>query len=146
MQIQTTRFDVVSIQPDNILLFPTGIPGLDECRHWILLADSENNALGWLQSISRPEFALAVVSPKRFVANYQVRITRAEMAALQLDDSQDAHVLAVVSRSEKALVLNLKAPVILNLTKRLGRQVVVNDDQPLQHEIAYQHAHLRKSA
>jgi len=40
----------------------------------------------------------------------------------------------------------LKAPVVINLERRLGRQVVANGDQPVQYELISQPAPLKKSA
>ncbi|MCI0403985.1 MAG: flagellar assembly protein FliW, partial [Acidobacteria bacterium] len=42
-----------------------------------------------------------------------------------------AFVLSVVSKSDGELTLNLKAPLIINLDRRLGRQVVTADEQPV---------------
>ncbi len=146
MEIKTTRFGAVRIESDDILLFPDGMPGMAECRHWALLADVENDCLGWLQSTTRPEMALAVVSPRRFVPNYQVRVFSSELVPLQLKNVQDSQVLVIVNKSGSILTVNLKAPLVFNLERRLGRQVVVNDDQPLQHAITAEHVQLRKSA
>lgn len=74
MRINTTRFGRIDVDTGDVLHFASGLPGLEDCRDWALLADSANNALGWLQSTSRGDVALAVVSPRRFVADYQVRI------------------------------------------------------------------------
>ena len=146
MEIKTTRFGAVRIESDDILLFPDGMPGMAECRHWVLLADVENACLGWLQSTTRPEMALAVVSPRRFVPNYQVRVYSSELAPLQLKNVQDSQVLVIVNKSGSILTVNLKAPLVFNLERRLARQVVVNDDQPLQYAITAEHVQLRKSA
>src|ERR1700681_3811391 len=97
LEIRTTRFGPVQIEPDEVICFPNGMLGLDGCRHWVLLADAHNDALGWLQSTTRPEVALAVVSPRRYVPDYQVRTPRAQIASLSLDSSKDVHVLAIVS-------------------------------------------------
>src|SRR3977135_2307667 len=70
MRINTTRFGRLDIDPHERLLFPLGILGLEDCCEWVLLADAENDALGWLQSTARREIALAVVSPRRFVPGY----------------------------------------------------------------------------
>ena len=146
MEIKTTRFGSVGIDPGDILLFPDGMPGMEECRHWVLLADAENDCLGWLQSTTRPELAFAVVSPRRFVSDYQVRIFRSEMVPLQLRNVQDAQVLVIVNKSGPTLTVNLKAPLLFNIERCLGRQVVVNDGQPLQFAITPKHLQLRKSA
>lgn len=146
MQIRTTRFGALDIESEDVISFPTGLLGLEDCRHWVLLADAQNNALGWLQCITRPEVALAVVSPRRFVPHYQFRVFRSELAPLELADVRDAQVLAIVGKNERSITLNLKAPVVINLQRRMGRQVVANGDQPVQHELTSQPAPLKKSA
>ena len=136
MDIETTRFGRLALDPNRTVTFPSGIPGLDDCREWILLADAENEALGWLQCTTRRETALAVVSPRRFVQGYQVRVARSELAPLELSDVQQAQVLVIVGKNEEGITLNLKAPLIINVKRRLGRQVVANGDQPIHYELA----------
>lgn len=136
MLIETSRFGSVDIQADDILLFPLGLFAFENVRHWILLADTENKAVGWLQSVADPAVALPVVSPRRFAPNYQIRISRSQLGPLELAKPDHAYVLTVVSKTESQITINLKAPLIINLDRRLGRQVVTNDDQPLQLEIA----------
>jgi flagellar assembly factor FliW len=135
LEIGTTRFGPVQIEADDVICFPDGMLGLDDCRHWVLLADAHNDALGWLQSTTQPEVALAVVSPRRFVPDYQVRTPRAEIAPLSLDLLRDVHVLAIVSKNERSITLNLKAPLIINLERRVGRQVINSGEQPIQYEL-----------
>ncbi len=77
MQVQTTRFGTVEMRAEDVLLFPNGLLGMEDCRQWVLLADAQNDALGWLQSLTRAEVALAVVSPRRYVPDYQLRVSRA---------------------------------------------------------------------
>ena len=146
MDIQTTRFGTVAIEADDILHFPAGLAGLEDCRHWVLLADAQNDALGWLQSASRREIALAVVTPRRFVPDYQVRVARAELQPLAVHHLTDAKVLVVVGKNERSITLNLKAPLLLNLDRRLGRQIVANNDYPVQFELSSEPATLKKTA
>ena len=146
MQLDTTRFGLVSIEPDDLLHFPAGLIGFEDLCHWVLLADAENEALGWLQSASRPETALAVVSPRRYIPHYRVRVARGEVETLALGRDNRAFVLAVLAKTGEDLTANLKAPVIINLDRRLGRQVVTSDDQPVQYVLSGPSAELRKSA
>jgi len=146
MEIQTTRFGSVGIEAEDILTFPGGFLGLEDCRHWVLLADAQNDALGWLQSTARAEIALAVVSPRRFVPEYQVRVSRSELAPLALGSVKDAKVLVVVSKNERSITLNLKAPLVINLEQRLGRQVVTNGDNSVQYELSETQPVLKKIA
>ncbi len=135
MQINTTRFGRLDVDPKDRLQFPLGVLGLEDCREWILLADAENDALGWLQAINRREVALAVASPRRFVVDYQVRALRSEVQILELSDPRQAQVLVIVGKNQRGVTLNLKAPLVINLERRLGRQVISNSDYPIQFEL-----------
>ncbi len=135
MNISTTRFGNLSIEEADVLTFVDGLIGMEDCRRWVLLGDSENPALGWLQSLERPEVALGVVSPRRFVTDYQVRVAKREIAPLGLDNPNDAQVLVIISNVAGSLALNLKAPLVIHLAERLGRQIVSRDDHAVQHRL-----------
>jgi flagellar assembly factor FliW len=146
MQVSTLRFGTLQINPDDVILFPYGLIGLENHHHWILLADVVNDAIGWLQSTTHPELALAIISPRRFVPHYRVRVARRELVAIELETLEQAYVLNVVSQSEGRLTANLRAPLLFNMQQKLGRQVVTVDDQPLQWELTPSPLKLRKSA
>ncbi len=146
MQIGTSRFGDVEIGVDDIILFPSGLVGYEDLRHWVLLGDVENEAIGWLQCVAGPDVSMCVVSPRRFVPEYQVRVGRGELDSLELAAADHAYVLTIIGKADGALTLNLKAPIIVNLDRRLGRQVITMDEQPLQLHLASLSAPLRKSA
>lgn len=145
MQVTTTRFGTIDIRADDILSFPYGLIGFEDHRHWVMLEDAANAAVGWLQSLTNPDVALAVVSPRRFVPEYHVRTNRQQLACLNIGTPDQAFVLVVVSKSNGLFTLNLRAPIVVNLDRRLGRQVLVNDDLPVQFQVL-QPLPLRKSA
>lgn len=131
MQLETSRFGAVEIEVEDILHFPSGLIGFEDQQHWVLIADDQNQSLGWLQSLKQAEIALPVVSPRRFAADYQVRVVRSQIEPLELAQFEQAFVLNVVNRQHDQFTVNLKAPVIINLDRRLGRQVMTLDEQPI---------------
>jgi flagellar assembly factor FliW len=135
MNINTTRFGHVTIDEGDVLTFVDGLIGMEQCRRWVLLADSQNNSLGWMQSLERPDLALAVVCPQRFVPEYQVHVARRDVQPLGLGTPEEAQVLVIVSQSSGTLALNLKAPLVIHLEKRVGRQIVARDDHAVQHRL-----------
>ncbi len=146
MKIQTTRFGGVDIAADDILFFANGLFGFETSHHWVLLADADNPAVAWLQSVQNGETALPVVAPRRFVADYQVRLEASEIQRLKLSSLNQAYVLAIISREDDLLTINLRAPVIINLDRRIGCQVITVDQQPIRFELAALPLSLRKSA
>ncbi len=146
MEIVTSRFGPIQLDPDDVIHFPTGLLGLEDCRDWILLGDRRHDAVAWLQGSRRADIALAVVSPRRFVPAYQIRVAPRELAPLELDDPKAAKVLAILGRAPHTLTLNLKAPLVINLDRCLGRQVVANGDLPIRFELGRDHPAFRRSA
>lgn len=135
MLLYTTRFGTLRIEGEDVIRFPEGLLGLRDCHNWVLLADAENDTLGWLQSTSRPDIAMAVVSPRCFVPTYQLRLAKSELAPLKLGEVSQAQVLVIVGKNDRALTLNLKSPLVINLQERTGRQVIASGDLPIQYEL-----------
>jgi flagellar assembly factor FliW len=146
MEIHSSRFGPIEVGPDDVIHFPEGLAGLGDCRHWVLLADAQNDAVAWMQSVDRPEVALAVVSPRRFVPGFRMHVARRELEPLQLEQIQAARVLAIVGKTDRSATLNLKAPLVINLDLRLGRQVITNGQLPLQYELGAALPTLKMSA
>jgi flagellar assembly factor FliW len=145
MEVTTSRFGKLEAAPSDILLFDEGLIGLRACRRWVVLADAQNAALGWLQSIDDGDAALGIVSPRRFVPDYQLRISRQDLEPLGLASADGAQVVAIVSRHAEGLSLNLRAPLIINVETRRGRQVIAKDPLPVQFALSPA-AELRRSA
>jgi flagellar assembly factor FliW len=131
MEVTTTRFGTLQAPPSDILLFEHGLIGLRHCRQWIVLADAQNPALGWLQCVDDPDMAVGVVSPRRFVPDYQLRVSKQDLAPLGLSNLREAQVVVIVSRRPEGLSLNLRAPLVINVEARRGRQVVAADALPV---------------
>lgn len=146
MKLETSRFGTVEIQSDDILFFRYGLFGFETQQQWVLLSDLNNSAVAWLQSMSDPDIALPVVSPRRFVRDYQVQLDERQIGLLSLNREDQAAVLSVVSRNADALTCNLRAPIVVNLDRRVGCQVVTADEQPLQYPLANLAVPVRKSA
>jgi flagellar assembly factor FliW len=146
MEVVTTRFGRVEMRAEDVILFPNGMLGLETCRHWVLFADASNELLGWLQSLTRAELAFAVVNPRSFVPDFQLRVPRSELLPLALEDVKQAQVLSIVGKNENGVTLNLRAPLVVNEERRIGRQVIVNNDLPVQYELASEPVRMRKSA
>ena len=146
MNICTTRFGPLSVDVDDVIRFPHGLPGLEECCRWVLVTDTESDAIAWLQSVDRDDIALAVASPRRFVPTYQIRVARRELEPLELDRVEALQVLVVLCKTGKSITLNLKAPLLINPNRRLGRQIVTNSELPVQYELGSDLPTLRKSA
>ena len=88
----------------------------------------------------------SLCSHRRFVPQFQLRVPRSELEPLRLEEVRQAQVLVVLSKNGSAITLNLKAPLVINPERRLGRQVIANGELPVQYVLDSEPAPLRKSA
>lgn len=132
MRIETQRFGTLRLNADQLFLFPQGIIGMETQRQWALLPDRDNASVAWLQSATRGDRAIAVISPRAFFDDYRVHVGRRELASLRLQPGAELYVLTAISGHVGRLTTNLRSPLLLNLNRRLGCQVITSDDQPIQ--------------
>lgn len=131
MFVQTSRFGQIETPQEEIIIFPQGLIGFEDSRHWIIISDPENSDVAWLQSLSEERVALPVISPRKFVDDYRVAVTNRQLSLLNIRSTDRVFVLSVVSKSGKTLTMNLRSPIVVNLTKRLGCQVISGDRLPI---------------
>ena len=126
--VVTTRFGLLEPDAEHTLSFPWGLPGLEDCREFVLLEPKSSRPLCWLQSLERPDVALPCLEPWTLKPDYEVLLSTADSAALQLTDALDAAVLVVLnlSRPVGQRTVNLGAPIVINVSKRIGRQVLMD--------------------
>ncbi len=135
MRIDTQRFGTLQLNADQLFLFPQGLIGMETLRQWALLPDPCNPSVAWLQSASRGDRAIALISPRAFFDDYRVHVTRRDLASLHMQVGAELYVLTSVSGHVGRLTTNLRSPLLLNLNRRLGCQVITSDDQPIQRQL-----------
>lgn len=131
MEIQTSSFGTQTISPDEILLFPKGLIGLEDHTQFKLFhEESENPTVHWLQSITDPDFMMSIIPPAALGVDYEIELDDEEAALLKLDDANDAIVLLIIYKqyeenkdaSDIDLKAIVKAPLVLNTKDKLGLQ------------------------
>ena len=127
MQIQTTRFGVVTVDPDHLITFPRGIVGLNDCVRFTLLQWGQEGPYYWLQSTDQPEVAFLVVDPAHFFKDYHVSIREDTQADLNLADAKDGQMLVICNCAGEWLTGNLLGPLVINTKTRVAQQVVLTD-------------------
>lgn len=144
--MQTTRFGTVAAEAGDVIHFPLGLPGLENLDRWLLLADTAGGNVGWLQSVDCSDIALAVVDPCRFVADYALHVGRKALGPVGGGAVEDMRILTVVSQDGEGLTLNLKAPLVVDLRRRLGCQVLNQAEWPLGYSLEEKRIPLRRCA
>jgi len=134
MLIQTSRFGAVKLQSEDVIDFPEGILGFNDLRKFVLLDDPNDEIFAWLQSCEIPQIAFPVLEPELFSQAYQVSLTKHDLESLQLFSQGDlkgrirSFSIITIPEDPTQMTANLKAPVVINIEKRLARQIVLQDN------------------
>lgn len=128
--IRTTRFGEVQISGSDIINFPEGILGFGDLKRFVLLDDPNDDIFAWLQACDDAAVAFPVLEPELFASEYKVNASKADLEALQMPSLEGSRMFSIVTIPEDPTKMtgNLKAPVIVNIQKRIGRQCVLQDN------------------
>ncbi|HLI28752.1 MAG TPA: flagellar assembly protein FliW [Chloroflexota bacterium] len=141
MEVRTTRFgapETVTVGDEALLVFPHGLPGFEHHVHFALLEEPAYLPFRWLQSLHDPEVAFILLDAFLVCPDYDFELSPADVTLLQLDEHALPRVycILVVPRDIRQMTANLKAPVVLNPRRRLGKQVILPDDRyPLRYPV-----------
>lgn len=128
--LPSVLLDAVTVNRGDLFTFPAGLFGFEHCYSYALVP-SGREGLWWLQSAERADVVFLVADPFRYYDNYEVNVPPADLALLAVDEQAPPMVLVIVTlpRTEAdEPTANLRAPVLLATGRRVGRQVVLPDD------------------
>ncbi len=131
MEIETTRFGKVTIDTDKVITLTKGILGFPDSLRYVLIPHKPDSPFFWLQSVDRPDLAFVVIEPGQFFQDYVFDIDDETQAQLQLSDASDVTVLVIVTfaRGTGEITANLLGPVVINTSKRIGCQMVLDPNR-----------------
>jgi flagellar assembly factor FliW len=129
MQIQTLRFGNINYSEEHIIRFRDGMIGLAKMKDYILVESPNFPLILWLQSIQDQNVAFPLIEPYFFNRDYKITMNDAEVLSLDLAEGERSKVMVVMtipSALEK-MTVNLKAPIVFNIDKSQGTQIVLQD-------------------
>jgi flagellar assembly factor FliW len=134
MSFNAKRFGQIDVPEDKVIRFMNGIPGLECMRRSILIKVEETMPFYWLQSVEDGDIALPVVNPLIIDETYSPSVEDSVFDELELDKEEDLLVVsvAVIPQDITKMTVNMAAPMLINIEKNIGRQVILdNSDYPM---------------
>lgn len=125
----TSRFGEIEVDTDSIVCFTSAIIGFNNSRNYILIPHAENSPFTWLQSLDEQDVIFVVIQVFDFFSEYAPDIDDGDLNDIGIT-SRDELVLAVlvtIPENYKEMTANLVAPIIINKSNRLAKQVVIKN-------------------
>ena len=133
-----SRFADAEVDPRDVLTFPDGMPGYERHRRFVLLDIAGMAPLKVLHAVETSEPCFLVVDPKTVLPGYRCELGSADRYRLGAGEESSLLWLAIVMvDNDGGIGVNLRAPVVINPERMVGRQVMPNACvYPLRHVIA----------
>ena len=136
MRINTSRFGEIEVEDESVVDMAEGMLGFTEFRKFVLIRHNEGSPFLWYQAVEEPNLAFVIVDPFTFFPDYEVLLSREDLDALEATELGNLAVFSVVVIPENPedMTANLRGPVLINVEKKIARQVVLNDDRYSPHQ------------
>lgn len=108
------------------IVFPEGIIGVPRAKRFLLL-EQPDSPVRYLSSLDIKGFSLPVVDPFLAEPDYAPRLGARVGEALQAGDSDAVLMLAIANVEDGGTVANLRAPLLINVSRQRGVQVILDD-------------------
>ena len=120
----------------NAISFPDGIPGFEACRRFVLLTSDALAPLQRIESIEGPPAAFLGIDPRLVLDTYRCRLSETDLRALAADSDATLLWFSIISEVDGVLYANLRAPIVINPQRMIGRQVLPDDGlYPIRHAL-----------
>ncbi len=138
MKVKTTRFGELEVNPSDIITFSEGLLGFENLKKYFVVDPGDSTLILWLQSTEDEKVAFPIIEPKIFKPDYIAKLLPADLNGLELDSLQTARLYSILTipAAVTEMSANLKAPVVVNSTKKVGKQIVLQDSKlSVKHEM-----------
>lgn len=137
MKVISKPFGEVEVADDSVLTVPDGLFGFEEHKRFVLLSIPEERPFSWLQAVDNQRLAMVVVNPGEVLgARFVPKVGASDLQALGVAAAAELIFccIVVVPENPKLMTVNLKGPVAFNEKAKIGRQVILlNDDYTVRH-------------
>ena len=132
MQITTKVFGEIVVDDDKMIHFPKGIIGFPDLKDFALIHDEEkgSDSIHWLQSLQEPAFAMPVMDPLIVCPDYNPEADDELFNVLGEIKPDELLVLVTVTvpHDLTKMTVNLKGPIIINVSEKRALQIIVEGD------------------
>jgi flagellar assembly factor FliW len=138
MKVKTTRFGELEVNPTDLVTFAEGLFGFENLKKYFVVDPGDSTLILWLQSTEDEKVAFPIIEPKIFKPDYIAKLLPADLNGLELDTLQAAKLYSILTipANVTEMSANLKAPIVINSAKKIGKQIVLQDSKlSVKHEM-----------
>ncbi len=137
MNIKTRDFGYIAVNEEDEITFTCGMYGFDEYKKYVILKDSPEDDVMYLQSLENTDLSFVLIDPYAVAGGYNPSVNEEDLKDLETVNESELKflVIAIIKEEIKDSVVNLKSPIALNPKTRKAKQVILQNSYPLRYNI-----------
>ncbi len=122
-------FQDLVFSKNDVITFPAGIPGFEVIRDFVIVSLPNYHPFEWLASVDGSKVKFPIINPLLFSPAYNPVLAKEQLSDLLLEKPEDVVLYVIVTIRENPLesTANLVGPVIINKSKKIGKQIILDD-------------------
>ncbi len=122
--VYETKVGTFDISEENIINFKNGIPGFEDLKKFAVVSLTQTEPIKWLVSLEDKNIGLPIVDPWIVFSDYSINLSQSVLDELGNPKRENILVFCVISLKEP-VTMNLVAPIVINLEKGIGMQIIL---------------------
>ncbi|WP_019229741.1 flagellar assembly protein FliW [Sedimentibacter sp. B4] len=137
MNIKTRDFGYIAVNEEDEITFTCGMYGFEEYKKYVILKDSPEDDVMYLQSLENNDLSFVLIDPYAVATGFDPSVNEEDLKDLETVSESELRflVIAIIKEEIKDSVVNLKSPIALNPKTRKAKQVILQNSYPLRYNI-----------
>ncbi|KAF5039585.1 Flagellar assembly factor FliW [anaerobic digester metagenome] len=137
MNIKTRDFGYIAVNEEDEITFTCGMYGFEEYKKYVILKDSPEDDVMYLQSLENSDLSFVLIDPYAVATGFDPSVNEEDLKDLETASESELRflVIAIIKEEIKDSVVNLKSPIALNPKTRKAKQVILQNSYPLRYNI-----------
>ncbi|NME82799.1 flagellar assembly protein FliW [Clostridium sp. SM-530-WT-3G] len=121
----------IEYEHKDIITFEKGILGLEDLKKFLLVKLEQYEPFYLLQSIEDEDIGFILACPFDFYNQYEFDLKEDLIERLDIKNQEDVTIFTTVTLNSNVskITTNLKAPIIINISNKLGEQIILDKEK-----------------
>lgn len=115
---------------DDLVTMVSPILGFNELNDFLFISSEELYPFSYFQSVQDENITFVLADIKAFFPDYSPKFSKRDYKVLQIEKDEEMALfgLVVVRDDPQNATINLKAPLVINTSKKLAKQIILEED------------------
>ncbi|GAA0125370.1 flagellar assembly protein FliW [Clostridium sp. CTA-19] len=130
MELKTKYHGIIKYDEDEIITLSDGLLGFEHLKKYIIFSLKDNEDFKVIHSLEDESVGIVIMSPFLVRKDYEFNLSDKIVSKLKIKNEKEVAVYTTVTLNSdiNKITTNLKAPIVLNISSNLGKQIIIDNE------------------